>query len=227
MLITTLAIILLSTGLWVGLPGIIEGGRVVGERGPEQLMHYPVGVPWFRGKVSTAAWVLRTGRLFAGGALLLTGLMLTAAWWPRGQDIPVSACERLAALEALGRLADSSLAYGAVLDNDHRCECKVLLDGQTFLSIEVDAPDTLIGASLEAQRRELERRSMTLRPLPGLGADAVVALHPRMPAREAIFLFKDRNGTARVQSQRSDPALIKGLARIFAAQRYPEPERKD
>jgi hypothetical protein len=218
MLVTVIITIVLTAGLWVGLPGIWAGGRVCEHRGPEHLMHYPVGVPWFRGKVNTARWVVRTGRLFAGGALLITACILGLAWWPTQARMPPSPCEWLAPVNQISAVAGEAVVYGSHMATGHRCVLEVRTGaGQArFLRIEVDAPGMLIGASLESQRRELERRSMKLRPLPALGSDAVVALRPNQPNEGAVFLFTHEGATVRVQTARSSPTEMKSLARVFA-----------
>jgi hypothetical protein len=221
MLVTVVITIVLTAGLWVGLPGIWAGGRVCERRGPEHLMHYPVGVPWFRGKVNTARWVVRTGRLFAGGALLITACILCLALLPTQARLAPSPCEWLTPVDQLSAVAGEAVVYGSHVASGHRCELEVRTDADQarFLKIEVDAPGVLIGASLESQRRELERRSMKLRPLPGLGSDAVVALRPNQPGEGAVFLFTHEGAAVRVQTARSDPAEMKYLARVFAALR--------
>jgi len=224
MLVTIIITIVLTAGLWVGLPGIWEGGRVCEHRGPEHLMHYPVGVPWFRGKVNTARWVVRTGRLFAGGALLITAAILGLAWWPTQAKKTVTPCEWLAPVDQLSAVAGEAIVYGTHMSSGHRCELEVQTgaDQARFLRIEVDAPGMLLGASLESQRRELERRSMKLRPLPALGSAAVVALRPNQPNEGAVILFTHEGATVRVQTARSRPTDLKSLARIFAGLREDE-----
>ncbi len=198
---TLLAIIILASGLWIGLPGIWAGGRVCQLRGPDHLMHYPVGVPWFRGKVNSAKWVVQTGRLFAGGALLSTALILTAAWWPAEGVKPVSPCVQMTPLDALARVAGQPLEYGRLVDNGHRCEVTVRTeaDQQTVLRVEIDAPQALIGASLESQRLELVRRSMKITPAPPLGSDAVLATEPGQSDTEVVILFTWAESTVRAQ----------------------------
>ncbi len=205
----------LTMGLWIGLPGIWFGGRVYERRGPDHLMHYPVGVPWFRGKVNTAKWVIKTGRLYAGGSLGLATLILTAAWWPTHGLKSVSACIQMTPLEDLGVVAGEPLEYGQLVDNGHRCEAQVRTraDRRVLLRIEVDAPQALIGSSLESQRLELERRSMMLRPLPTLGSEAVLAVHPDRPQTDAIILFTQEGSTVRVHLSQTTRAKVKQWVR--------------
>jgi len=198
---TVLAIGILSAGLWIGLPGLWLGGRIGRVRGLDHLMHYPVGVPWFRGKVNTAKWVVRTGRIYVGGALGLAAMILTASWWPASDMRSSSPCIQLTPLTEIGEMVRAEVTHVAQGDEGDRCHAEVkTADGDTLiLTIEVDAPASLLGASLESQRTEMERQTMLLRPLPSLGHEAVLARHPAHPQRDVVFLFKHGRSTARVR----------------------------
>lgn len=219
-LATTVASILLAVGLWVGLPGILSGSKVIDKRGPDHLMHYPVTLPWFKGKVNTARWVVRTGRITAGGAILSASLILSAAWWPSHSDSAKTACERLAPMAQVAHIAEANLGHRSLVASEHRCELVLELTetGARFLRIEVDAPQALIGAGLESQRLELERRSMKLRPLPMLGTDAVMGFRPDQPQSDTVLLFSDSGATVRVETVPLKPSALKRLIRTLAAQ---------
>ena len=227
-LATTLASILLATGLWIGLPGILSGSRVIAKRGPDHLMHYPVAVPWFKGKVNTARWVVRTGRITAGGTVIIASLILSVAWWPTTSDDGKTACERLTPLLELGTIAGDSVRHRSLVASEHRCELNLEFaqSGNRFLNIEVDAPQALIGASLENQRLELQRRSMKLRPLPVLGIDAVMGFRPDQPESDTVILFSDNGATVRVETAPLKPSALKMLTRIFAEQKTSDDEQR-
>ena len=218
MLPTLIATVLISVGLWYGLPGIVYGSKVCRHRGPDHLMHYPASIPWLRGKVNTASWAVRTGRICAGSGLVSGMLVLTIAWWPEDGVRPISPCLEMTPADKISELTGASITHGRAVDNDHRCEVEVrATEGhKLILNIEVDAPEALIGSSLENQRRELERRSMKIRALPTLGSDAILGLSPQHPERNAIILFTREASTVRVRLPEASPSQVKSWIRYFA-----------
>ena len=70
------AFVIALVAIWVGVNGMVAGSRKRRQAGPDALMHYPIPLPWLRGKVSSARWVVWLGSIYALGGVVLGAVAL-------------------------------------------------------------------------------------------------------------------------------------------------------
>ncbi len=201
MLVLLVSVVIAGASLWVGFAGILAGRRMAKQRDDGALMHYPVPIPWMRGRLNTARRVTATGQfymtlgLFATGVSGVIGLSL-------GADKEASVCEAMAPVDAVSTLTGQKVVMSELQRHGPRCTMKLSSSesNQWLVNINITEDAALIGAAFKDQKTDLERSSYSLRPLPRLGKDALLAWHSLQPA-EAIFLFRIGTSTARVTLQ--------------------------
>ena len=164
-----------ATCLVVGLLGIVRGGQIAKERGPDALMHYPAPLFWLKNRLTAARWVQWIGRLY-----LMTAVVLVTMAFGLGlnskADMHSPVCMRLSEALVQSSLARSDWRAETVKINVAGCDARIVgADGTRWFSIQSSGTDGLIGEGFRHQTRELERSGMALKPVSNLGRRAILA----------------------------------------------------
>jgi hypothetical protein len=219
-----LPILLITLGALAALTGVmgIQGGQTRSQaKGPNALMHYPSPVPWLRGRLTAAKWVIRVGQLYVLAGVTLMGI---AVVWMSSPSAPGSqrstACDEIAAAVVAADWPDAALHIE--MEETTTPECSLWVanrDGTRWFLIRSMGTAQLIGEGFNNLSRELGRQGMSVEALPGLGRRAAIAHPGDPPTTNPVIFFEDNRGSHRIEFNPRTvpdsflPILMKAMSR--------------
>jgi hypothetical protein len=168
----TTLLICAALSLGVGLAGLLRSQSVIRDSGRNTLMHYPA--PWLKNRLTAAKWVQWIGHLY-----IVTGLCLAALAFGLGLQEPQQNhrwCNRIGEAILQSPWSDSGWTHQTMIEQPDHCHTRILDNqGTRWLSIQSNAPHTLLGEGYRNKTQEIERSGMALKPISRLGNRAVMA----------------------------------------------------
>ena len=168
----TTLLIFAALSFSVGLAGILRSQSVIRDSGRDTLMHYPA--PWLKNRLTAAKWVQWIGHLY-----IVTGLCFTALAFGLGLQEPQQnhrLCTRIGDAILHSAWSGSGWTHQTMDAQPDYCHTRILdSQGTRWLSIQSNAPHTLLGEGYRNKTQEVERSGMALKPIARLGNRAVMA----------------------------------------------------
>jgi hypothetical protein len=182
--------------LWVGVSSVRAGRRKAAHRGDAALMHYPVPLPWLRGRLNTAKRVRAVGHFYLAVSAIsapISALIGLASM----SEKPPPVCQAIVPVESVSALLGETVALGDVWQQGPRCVAHIVnpISGEIVVEIEVTAAAALIGADFEDQKAALIRATYVLHPLPQLGQGAIWSNDSKNPNAGGMILYRHRAAT--------------------------------
>lgn len=182
--------------LWVGLSGVRAAQRMATHRNETALMHYPVPLPWLRGRLNTAKRVRAVGNFYLAVSAISAaiGTLLALASL---REKPPPVCQAIVPIESVTALLGETVELGDVWQQGPRCVAHLInpRSGEVVVEIDVTGAAALIGADFEDQKAALIRATYPLHPLPQLGQGAAWSNDPKNPNAGSMILYRHGSST--------------------------------